>query len=238
MPSAPSPCQVHICWVWRVWRGMVDRPKWWQGLESLELQGLLASLSTIYSALKNVILETHSGNDSILFTAVRFNLIVEVKLTQISSCVYSAQHHDTCLPTVNSVYCFLMLFSAGLLMLLHWSPFRLDLFGNVESVAHNHHVRSSYMNATAAVVQEAYRAYFTFVKTLYQPENLLTYKMKSGDIITFNNQRVLHGRAAFTATSSRWLEGCYFDWDEMFSSIRVLRNRLGIESRAWQHPKI
>ncbi len=104
------------------------------------------------------------------------------------------------------------------------------MFGNVESIGFNNHVRSSFINAPAEKVQKAYQAYVTLVKEMYKPENLVSYKMEPGDIITFNNQRVMHGRAAYSFTSSRFLEGSYFDWDEVYSAIRVMRKKLGIES--------
>eukprot|EP00795_Rhopilema_esculentum_P010426 gene10426-19128_t len=103
----------------------------------------------------------------------------------------------------------------------------LDTFGNVEDIAQNNHVRSSFINAPSEKVKRVYEAYFKLVKTMYAPENLVTYKMREGDMLVFNNKRVLHGRAAYEATSPRYLQGCYFDWDEVYSAIRVLRRKLG-----------
>ena len=50
----------------------------------------------------------------------------------------------------------------------------------------------------------------------------------TGEIVTFHNSRVLHGRSAFTVTKvgSRHLEGAYIDWDEAYSRMRVLREKL------------
>ena len=102
----------------------------------------------------------------------------------------------------------------------------LDTFGNVEDIAQNNHVRSSFINAPSETVKKVYEAYFKLVKTMYAPENLVTYKMREGDMLVFNNKRVLHGRAAYEATSPRYLQGCYFDWDEVYSAILVLRRKL------------
>ena len=42
--------------------------------------------------------------------------------------------------------------------------------------------------------------------------NLVEYKMEEGDIVCFNDQRVLHGRTAYDAEKvDRWLEGGYLD---------------------------
>jgi len=41
----------------------------------------------------------------------------------------------------------------------------------------------------------------------------------------FDNWRLLHGREGFDPSKSdRHLEGCYVDWDEIYSTIRVLES--------------
>ena len=51
--------------------------------------------------------------------------------------------------------------------------------------------------------------------------------------MTFDNRRVIHGRAAFkvTSSSSRHLETGYLEWDDMDSRIRVLRECLAAQHR-------
>lgn len=46
----------------------------------------------------------------------------------------------------------------------------------------------------------------------------------SGDILTFDNHRVLHGRKAYQG--SRLLIGGYLDWDLIKSRTRVLKSQL------------
>ena len=99
----------------------------------------------------------------------------------------------------------------------------------MQGIAQNNHVRSSFINAPAEKIKQIYEAYYKLVKTMYDEANLLTYKQKGGDVVTFNNQRILHGRAAYRATTTRHLTGCYFDWDEFYSAIRIYRRRLGLE---------
>ncbi|MDE0750293.1 MAG: TauD/TfdA family dioxygenase, partial [Acidimicrobiales bacterium] len=43
----------------------------------------------------------------------------------------------------------------------------------------------------------------------------------AGQLMAFDNQRVLHGRTACT-TGARHLQGCYVDKDSLHSRIRVL----------------
>lgn len=47
-----------------------------------------------------------------------------------------------------------------------------------------------------------------------------------GDLVTFDNWRLLHGRGSYISSpdSSRHLEGAYLDWDEVMSRLRILRN--------------
>jgi len=46
----------------------------------------------------------------------------------------------------------------------------------------------------------------------------LAFHLKAGDLVAFNNRRILHGRTAFDQSRvSRHLEGCYVDIDETMS---------------------
>ena len=57
--------------------------------------------------------------------------------------------------------------------------------------------------------------------------------MNAGDLVIWNNNRVLHGRAAFDGRQEedtrgsldRHLVGGYVDWDDVLSKRRVLRSR-------------
>lgn len=101
----------------------------------------------------------------------------------------------------------------------------LDDFGVVQSVSYNNHVRSSFVNASSKTVFKSYEAFYACTRMLYS--EVLEYKMKPGDIMVFNNKRVVHGRTQFDpTTTTRWLEGCYFDWDEVASIYRVAKARL------------
>ena len=58
--------------------------------------------------------------------------------------------------------------------------------------------------------------------------------MNPGDIIALNNERVLHARGAYSSRdfdNSRLLEGTYFDWDPIYSKIRVLARKMNVSLR-------
>ncbi|HVH82848.1 MAG TPA: TauD/TfdA family dioxygenase, partial [Steroidobacteraceae bacterium] len=73
-----------------------------------------------------------------------------------------------------------------------------------------------------------YAAYRSFAALLREPRFQLRLKLADGDLVVFDNQRVLHGRTAFTsAKHPRHLQGCYLTRDSVLSEIGLLRRSLG-----------
>ena len=55
---------------------------------------------------------------------------------------------------------------------------------------------------------------------------LCKFKLKKGDIFSFNNRRVLHGRTAFNPNSGdRHLQGYYMDRDEIIGRLNFLKKK-------------
>ncbi|GGO89398.1 gamma-butyrobetaine hydroxylase [Marinobacterium nitratireducens] len=72
-----------------------------------------------------------------------------------------------------------------------------------------------------------YRAYRTFIALTREPRFQFEYRLNPGDLLVFDNRRVLHARRAFDLTQGhRHLQGCYVDRDELLSRIRVLERTL------------
>jgi len=68
-----------------------------------------------------------------------------------------------------------------------------------------------------------YKAYRCFIRLTREERFQFFHRLNSGDLIVFDNRRVLHARNAFDLkTGSRHLQGCYVDRDELLSRIRVL----------------
>jgi gamma-butyrobetaine dioxygenase len=98
----------------------------------------------------------------------------------------------------------------------------LGVDGAVEEIRYNNALLSP-MDVSAGLVKPLYRAIRSFVTILRDPESEFRFRMRAGDMLTFHNRRILHGRAAFGPNSGpRELHGCYVDIDEMMSRIRVL----------------
>ena len=77
------------------------------------------------------------------------------------------------------------------------------------------------------LTKDYYAAMITFNKLCYEQENLVKYRLRAGDCVVFDNLRVLHGREGFQVGpgDSRYLAGCYVDWDEIHDKINVLQGQ-------------
>jgi gamma-butyrobetaine dioxygenase len=75
-----------------------------------------------------------------------------------------------------------------------------------------------------------YRAYRRFAELLREPSHQLKVALRDGDLVLFDNQRILHGRSAFSsAKHPRHLRGCYLTRDSVYSETALLRRRMAIE---------
>jgi gamma-butyrobetaine dioxygenase len=75
-----------------------------------------------------------------------------------------------------------------------------------------------------------YGAYRRFAELLREPGHQLRYALRDGDLVFFDNQRILHGRTAFSsAKHARHLRGCYLTRDSVYSETALLRRRMMME---------
>lgn len=77
-----------------------------------------------------------------------------------------------------------------------------------------------------------YKAMTRFAQLMDESSDLLyEFRLKPGQILTFNNRRAFHGRRGFTLrkNSVRHLEGVYVNIDEFKSKVRVLCTKFGGE---------
>ena len=78
-----------------------------------------------------------------------------------------------------------------------------------------------------ADTQAFYGAYRKFALLLRDPKFQLKFRLRSGDLVVFDNQRILHGRTPFSsAKHARHLRGCYLTRDSVYSESAVLRRQL------------
>ena len=75
--------------------------------------------------------------------------------------------------------------------------------------------------------EEVFRAITEFAKIIEDRENQAVLHLHAGDYLVFDNNRIMHGRTAFSDDSLRHLQSCQVDKDGMHSTYRMLADSLG-----------
>ena len=74
------------------------------------------------------------------------------------------------------------------------------------------------------LMQKVYKAHRLFGKLLHDEKFQINFRLEPGDIYSFNNRRILHGRTAFDPNSGhRHLQGYYMDRDEIIGRLNYLK---------------
>ncbi len=80
---------------------------------------------------------------------------------------------------------------------------------------------------------EGYRALRHVLALAAEPARTVRFRLQPGEILCFDNVRMLHGRTALAAGGGeRWLRGCYVDGDELASHLRMAARRAAAPGRA------
>ena len=73
-------------------------------------------------------------------------------------------------------------------------------------------------------MDKVYKSHHKFGKLLQDDKFQIKFRLRPGDIYTFNNRRVLHGRTEFDPNSGyRHLQGYYMDRDEIVGRLNYLK---------------
>lgn len=108
---------------------------------------------------------------------------------------------------------------------------QLSTRGEVTAVHYNNR---SIAPLTVGVRETAafYRAYRSFALLLREARFQLRTRLGAGTLAVFDNQRILHGRTAFSsARFPRHLRGCYLTRDSVYSETALLRRQLARATR-------
>ena len=74
------------------------------------------------------------------------------------------------------------------------------------------------------IMDKVYKAHHRFGNLLHDDKFQIKFRLNPGDIFSFNNRRVLHGRTAFNPNSGhRHLQGYYIDRDEILGRLTYLK---------------
>jgi gamma-butyrobetaine dioxygenase len=109
---------------------------------------------------------------------------------------------------------------------------QLSLRGEVAAVHYNSRSVAP-LNLPAAEARLFYGAYRQFALLMREARLQLRTRLGSGMLAVFDNQRILHGRTAFSsARHARHLRGCYLTRDSVYSETALLRRRLAATGNA------
>ena len=75
------------------------------------------------------------------------------------------------------------------------------------------------------LMDKVYKAHHRFGNLLHDDQFQIKFRLGPGDIFSFNNRRLLHGRTEYDPNSGhRHLQGYYMDRDEIIGRLRYLKN--------------
>jgi gamma-butyrobetaine dioxygenase len=98
--------------------------------------------------------------------------------------------------------------------LRHRAPTFQITNGRLTIVRFNNWIRDVDLDATGDDGQRFYDAYQAYWRLLRESANRANVRLSTGDVLCFDNRRILHGRTAFNPnTGHGHLRGCYVDQD-------------------------
>ncbi|XP_013188020.2 gamma-butyrobetaine dioxygenase [Amyelois transitella] len=110
---------------------------------------------------------------------------------------------------------------------LHRGPvICLDKHGEINRINFSIPQRGSHFPGPIEVVEPWYKAHGLFLQLNHKFS--AKFKTTDGDILAFDNIRLLHGRNAYEDNTNnvRKLIGAYIDWDEIYSRLRCLKVKI------------
>ena len=74
----------------------------------------------------------------------------------------------------------------------------------------------------AETLRQFYPAYRHYAEILERDNLQIVFKLQAGELMLFDNTRILHARKAYSTSGTRHLQGAYSDLDGLYSSLRQL----------------
>jgi gamma-butyrobetaine dioxygenase len=98
----------------------------------------------------------------------------------------------------------------------------LNAAGEVAAVRVNHRALAV-PRLPAGRMEAWYAAYLDYVGALHVAEAAYGRRLAAGEVVLFDNRRILHGRRAVLGRpGGRWLQGCYADRDGLMATLARL----------------
>lgn len=105
---------------------------------------------------------------------------------------------------------------------VHRPVITLDHAGTVIEIRFNAHIAGVF-DMPAEQMRNYYNAYRAYMTRTRDAGYILNTRLQSGEMVVFDNRRILHGRDAFDpSTGFRHLHGCYVDRGEFQARLRLL----------------
>ena len=80
------------------------------------------------------------------------------------------------------------------------------------------------INCEPELMEEFYKAYRRFAELIHSKKFTVNFKLNKGDVFSFDNRRVAHGRTEYNPNSGhRHLQGYYMDRDEIIGRLNYLK---------------
>lgn len=101
----------------------------------------------------------------------------------------------------------------------------IDEFGNLIGVRINDRVAAP-LSIPPKEVPAYYRGLRRLLDLAEDPERMIRHTLRPGDIVIFDNHRILHGRTALTLKGRRWLRWIQVERGDFHSTLRITADRL------------
>lgn len=117
----------------------------------------------------------------------------------------------------------------------HAPLIRLDWNGNLSGVRYFDRALAP-LDVPTDLVEPMFDAIREYNRRMVSPEFKVEIAVPPGTGMLIDNQRVMHGRNAFSSASARHVRLCHVDRDEFHGRLRDLGGRLGREGYDWVLP--
>lgn len=94
--------------------------------------------------------------------------------------------------------------------------------GQVTKVRYNNRSIDT-LKLDPAKIKIFYSAYRHFAEIIQRDQLQVSFKLNPGELMIFDNTRVLHARSAYSDGGTRHLQGAYSDLDGLYSTLRRLK---------------
>jgi gamma-butyrobetaine dioxygenase len=94
--------------------------------------------------------------------------------------------------------------------------------GALKAVRLNHRSLAPLSLDGSVDVEAWYDAYLDYYGRVHASSARIERPLERGEMVIFDNRRILHGRASYAGGGRRWLQGCYADRDGLLATLSRL----------------